>query len=681
MRINRIILENYGLFLGRNEIDLIPRSEGHNERPIILIGGMNGSGKTTLLDAVRLALYGKSSVGDRVSEKRYQEHLRGLVHRSGTSLVQFEYARVGVEFDFVSRGNKETYYIQRCWSLRNGNGVEESLQIYKRDSTSRDGDYNTWPTIPGLEPEHWQAFVNDVVPERLSQLFFFDGEKIKRIAEDITGDIAIAESIRSLLGLDTVKRLKADLGILATREVKQYLASDEKAALNLILEEIEAIQTALECIEHDRAEVETATRSVEGEIKRLERQLQEQGGAFMGDRIKKKTRQAVLEAEIQLFHRKIRQECEGLFPLALCPGVASALEKQIEGETESRRKALAKREIALFEEQLIRKLHKVSSFPNEASRLEVIQIVRETVEAQSLDQNRETGVDGLIGLSELDARRVQSWLYEAKQSSALAMRKLCNDLEAHERETQKIRRQLDRAPDQISLAPEFNDLSAQNQLLGQKLVSLKELDEKTAKLKNDLAAKERERDRLLERGRQNAEVQDRLTLVENVQNALEEYLVRLTGMKVETLCGTVTECFNRLTRKGDLLFDISIDPQSFEVRLHDKVGRIIPREELSAGEKQILAISILWGLAKTAGRPLPVIIDTPLGRLDSDHRMNLVQNYFPYAGHQVILLSTDTEVDKRLFLDLQPFISHSYHLVYDKDERRTYPRKEYFWTE
>ena len=94
-----------------------------------------------------------------------------------------------------------------------------------------------------------------------------------------------------------------------------------------------------------------------------------------------------------------------------------------------------------------------------------------------------------------------------------------------------------------------------------------------------------------------------------------------------------------------------------------------------------MAISILWALSKTSGRPLPVIIDTPLGRLDSHHRINLVKNYFPHAGHQVVLLSTDTEVDKPLFDELKPYLSHCYHLIFDKAERRTHAKEEYFWKE
>jgi DNA sulfur modification protein DndD len=675
-----VVLENYGLYSGRNEIDLIPRNKGQAARPIILIGGMNGVGKTTLLDGVRLALYGKSAVGDRLSDKSYHEHLRGLVHRSRSSLIQFDYARVGVEFDFVLHGKRDTYYVQRCWTLRNGNGVQESLQVYRRDDTSQDGDYNSWPTLADLEPEHWQAFVSDVVPERLSQLFFFDGEKIRRIADDISGDTAIAESVRSLLGLDTVVRLKADLAILATREAKQQMASDDAAALTRAEADIEAIQASLDALSQDRAELETSIRGVEGEIKRLETQLQEQGGVFAQGRPAKQSRQAVLESEIQNSQRQIRQECEGLYPLALCPTIARRLEAQIESEAHLRRNTLLRDDVEALKAQLVRNLSSSRNLKARPVREEVIRIVQDTF-AHHIGGPTARGDCDLLGLSEVDAARVLDWLREAREGAAATMRRLCREIEAKEREAQGIRRHLDKAPEQMVLASVFGDLSIQNKLLGQRQAELQSLDGKATTLKNELAAREREKRRLEEKGRERAHIEDRMDMVGNAQKALDNYLARLTQMKVEALCRTVTECFNRLSRKDDLLHDISVNPRTFEVHLHDKLGRTIPREELSAGEKQILAIAILWGLAKTSGRPLPVIIDTPLGRLDSDHRMNLVQNYFPHAGHQVILLSTDTEVDKRLFVELRPNISHCYHLVYDKQERRTYPKQEYFWKE
>ena len=100
---------------------------------------------------------------------------------------------------------------------------------------------------------------------------------------------------------------------------------------------------------------------------------------------------------------------------------------------------------------------------------------------------------------------------------------------------------------------------------------------------------------------------------------------------------------------------------------------------MSAGEKQIYAIAMLWALALTSRRPLPFLIDTPLGRLDSDHRANLVRKYFPFVSHQVVIFSTDTEIDEVYFQDLLPYLARAYHLSFDEPSGQTRVVDGYFW--
>lgn len=123
---------------------------------------------------------------------------------------------------------------------------------------------------------------------------------------------------------------------------------------------------------------------------------------------------------------------------------------------------------------------------------------------------------------------------------------------------------------------------------------------------------------------------------------------------------------------------LMIDPQTFAIKLFDDRGQAIPKERLSEGEKQIFAVSVLWGLARASARPLPTIIDTPMARLDARHRRYLVERYFPNASHQVIILSTDTEVDRRYYEKLQPHVARAYHLSYDESRKLTVP-EEGFW--
>ena len=166
-----------------------------------------------------------------------------------------------------------------------------------------------------------------------------------------------------------------------------------------------------------------------------------------------------------------------------------------------------------------------------------------------------------------------------------------------------------------------------------------------------------------------------------VQETLKLFREKLTLKKLNKLEIEVTECFWYLLHKSDLVHRVVIDTHTFRLSLYDSQAQPVPKHRLSAGEKQLLAIAFLWGLARVSGRHLPVAIDTPLGRLDSSHRQNLVERYFPAASHQVILLSTDTEIGKVEYQQLleQNAIAREYCLKYDAKEGQTTVTPGYFW--
>jgi DNA sulfur modification protein DndD len=120
-------------------------------------------------------------------------------------------------------------------------------------------------------------------------------------------------------------------------------------------------------------------------------------------------------------------------------------------------------------------------------------------------------------------------------------------------------------------------------------------------------------------------------------------------------------------RKRNSICRAEIDPKTFAVELYGLEDQRINKNKMSAGEKQIYAVAMLDALARTSGNNLPIIIDTPLGRLDSEHRNKLVNQYFPSASHQVILLSTDTEIDSYHYVDLEKHCARKLHIAFDQD--------------
>ena len=141
----------------------------------------------------------------------------------------------------------------------------------------------------------------------------------------------------------------------------------------------------------------------------------------------------------------------------------------------------------------------------------------------------------------------------------------------------------------------------------------------------------------------------------------------------------ILDSFNNLHRKKDFVKSIKIDTQTFNLKIFEKKNVEVDTDKLSAGERQLLAVAILWGLAKASNSSAPTIIDTPLGRLDSDHRINLVEKYFPTASKQVILLSTDEEINKKYHKFIKPYLTRSYKIEYDQSINGSKSQEGYFF--
>jgi DNA sulfur modification protein DndD len=199
------------------------------------------------------------------------------------------------------------------------------------------------------------------------------------------------------------------------------------------------------------------------------------------------------------------------------------------------------------------------------------------------------------------------------------------------------------------------------------------LDEEFSKIANELSRKEKYRQsKLDEIAAQTLGFGVAQRVVKHSAKAretLRKYREEIAQRHMSRLEALITAAFARLHRKKATKHAVFIDRDSYELRVVDEGGRPIQASELSAGERQLLAVSVLWALAQASGRRLPTVIDTPLGRLDGPHRQLLVDHYFPFASHQVILFSTDEEVTGDYYRRLAPAIGREYTIAYDEGRR------------
>ena len=152
---------------------------------------------------------------------------------------------------------------------------------------------------------------------------------------------------------------------------------------------------------------------------------------------------------------------------------------------------------------------------------------------------------------------------------------------------------------------------------------------------------------------------------------IERYEIELQKRKIDVLAETITNCYTKLANKKNLIKTIVMDPETLDLKYLSEEGIEIPKDSLSAGEQQLMVISILWALAICSKKKLPVIIDTPLSRLDSLHRTALITTYFPNAGEQTIILSTDSEIDENYYELMRENVGDEFTLKYDEDSKST----------
>lgn len=668
MRFNQVVLTNFGMFRGTQSLDLRLR-DSTGIRPIVLVGGRNGAGKTTLLEAVRLCLHGRLAFGSRVTDVAYQGYLRDRMHRASGLHATAEYTSVSVEFEYSHLGERSRYLVQRAWEPRGSSGVKEMIRVLRDDKPLDDVDSELWP-----------EFVRSMIPPGVAQLFFFDGEKIKRFAEEETEALALGESIKSLLGLDLVERLQADLDVFSAKQARRTARDRTAKRLRDLDKELTALNGELGKAYSEAASLAGEHANLEAEIFEIEERLALSGEGLATRREDLRQEEANLSAELAATEKSARELLDGAAPFLLCLRIGSRLIRQLDAEKALRDwdvgQAQALDAVSTVRAQLTAGANRRRYIDDRVAEW-VEQTITGVEEKIKVPPEQLRNVVVAHGLSERDQARCEQTLDVAApallQRFSLAAKKLV----ALDAELRECRTRINRLPEAKELAPIVSELSAVQEKQARVSLTRTLVDERIRALGSDILVRERERRKLEADVAASDKATRCLVLAAQAREAAAEYLRRLTVSKTLELERQALESFQRLSRKEKFVHRLRISPETFAVTLYDANGEVIPKVALSAGEKQIYAVSLLWGLAKVSGRPLPMIIDTPLGRLDSLHRSNLVQHYFPEAAHQVILLSTDTEVDRVHYDDLQRRTSHAYRLV-DR-EGWTEAEEGYFW--
>lgn len=659
MLIKQLVLRNFRVFNETHIIDLAPRKRPNddNPRPIVLFGGLNGAGKTSILSAIRLALYGRLAFGLSTQNQDYINELSSLIHNGTITSEQPNEAAIELTFTYNKGGQEAEFTVARTWKK----GKKDQLSLLQDGVPLEELDY-----------DQCQGFLNELIPHGIADLFFFDGEKIAELAEDESGNI-LKTAVRRLLGLDLIAKLRNDLMIFIKRQQSSQFAATQQQQLAALEKQIKeyAFQTEqlLEKADFSKIRIDLLSK----EIIRYEGQLNAQGGAFAQTKAQEKQKVETLLKEKDRLEKALRHECDGLLPYALAPKTLTRLLEQISTETQIKQARNFENELGQFLTQLKNDIAFRSSTSGK--------IVAEAIE-DNLKDYLATKPKGelLFDISEREAGMLQQAIEQDSKKTWQRFDLYRNQLVEIEEQLEQAAANIARAPEDDQLLDIFDkirELDKQRELKKQEYRALLEDAKRTKQQQLDCV---RQVQKAHDTARNQHSFNSAFNNAQETINLLDRYSEVLTQARVKTLSTNFEVAYRKLARKEDLQLNAHINPETFDVELIDEKGNVINRKLLSAGEKQIYAIAILEALAKTSGRDLPVIIDTPLGRLDSQHRDKLINHYFPFASHQVVLLSTDTEVDERYFVDqLRDDISHAYEIVFNAHTKSSALKPGYFW--
>lgn len=660
MHFSRIELYNYGIYKGLHSLNLIDQTGNKN---VTLVGGMNGRGKTTILDSIFLCLYGRKASEYITGKKEaYTKVLKDRINKSSED--KSTHIRLTMEMD---DDENTIISIVRSWQL-DGKKINSKLLVEKN----------------GIEDaylsENWEYYVEELIPFGIAKFFFFDNEKISQIADDDAFD-KIKDSIKSVMGVTTIESLCAHVEKIR-KEKNSNLKKSGNNALSKesdeLTQRIEECETKIRNLFAQKAALIPESEKISDTLEQTEQAFWKKGGnlGLNHDDIIR-DQHALKEQADSLKEEALTLASNPATPLCLCKNLTISTYNKINSEETTRAKKYSLPIVSSLYEAL---LSQFSSTYEESS--DTYKALSKIVTRQLNELKQDASAEQTSVLTPLAKTLIEKFVSEDINSIQAKAAHIIS-------ENEKVITSLQQLEVHLSSSAEKNDTI-------KLLNAIKDLQAKKTQIESEIAKREdairsaqyekeqleKQLNKVLLKIATDADTSDdNVRIIEYSTMTLEvmtEFVHRLQAQKVNQLEKNITSCFEFLAQKQAIITSISIDAETLDITLRDYNGGVLLKDQLSAGEKQMFAISILWGLALSSGYKLPVIIDTPMARLDSAHRTNFINKYLPNASSQVIVLSTDEEINGKYLEDIKEYVNTTYTLVYDEIEKCSNIHSGYF---
>lgn len=712
MKINKIVLYNFNSYEGLNEFDF---TSDDNNKNIILIGGKNGAGKTSLFSAIKIALYGPLSFGYVGANPKYIAKIKDCINSKSFQKNVVE-SRVQITVSLMVEREVKEYEITREWDYTKQK-LEEKYYV-KTEGRLLDDQ----------ELSYFQNYLQGMIPPDLFEFFLFDGEEVGSIFSTSTYNSYVKNAVYTLCGLDIFEIIRKYTTGYAGKAVsngeEEIYAQYEE--LRRTAEEIETSYLALESqIVADGDELE----KIETELIEVETAFKNAGG------ITEIERQALLKEYSEAEHikteslTKIKMFVEGLMPFYILRDFTGRISEQLDFEE--------KGEIYYYVQQKLKRQEIQNTLnANQEVSDDTVDALMEFLLKKFKPKGFKEGARPVHDLSKEDSGRVNAMISAIDDFDVAKMVELVENRRTAADRTMEINRILKSAMTDED-AGKFTE--KENALLKKKdeiSSRIHEAEIRLTVLKEELAVAIQQRDRAFQNIKDNAQnkhifelstglSQMMRTMIENKSESIKRNLEKLivenlqhiyrknnliTHIEIEddfqfnlyqNVKYSTTELLHLIKNLGREVFVSEIGMQGMQFLFEKyKVETVLQLQQaieadkqrssydlfkridisrLSKGERQIFILSLYWAIIELSGKDIPFVIDTPYARIDANHRKEISEKFFPNISKQVVILSTDEEINEEYYEIIKPYIAKEYLLINDESQNRTTVEQHYFF--
>ena len=717
MKINKLVLKNFRSYEEKTVFDFTTT----NDKNIILVGGKNGAGKSTIFEAIKVCIYGPIAYKYQGFNSSYISKIKSNINNNSLKNDSVN-AFVSIDIELTESTDKNTYTLLREWTYRDKK-LNENFSVYK--------NHSSYP-LNEEELNYFENYITSIISPKIFEFFFFDGEHLSEFFIGKNSNVHLKESLLSLCNFDTFDVLKNTI-ISNNRSSKNSNNEIEIAKENYIkLEEtLRELYSKEEILSNELQNVSNELEDLQQNQVNLDDEFRKKGGILAEERDSLNTRIIQLESRRSVINQNIKDFCNEMLPFLIVKNNLINLEKQLKVENDSILYNHLKDKLNMdYIKNIL--IGKIDDSVLDSIAMTVSDSLVEDIKPDGYEDN----FNSIYNLSNDESNTLSALIRNLLTADNQPTLDSFEELRSIASELSDIRQKLNTSLEDNSLNDYLKSLSD----LTTKIAKLSEnktlLNDKFEILTDKITNTTVERDKSKAKYTELLQANKVMDMSDNLILMLDDIISTLTDNKIKEIQNNFMNIFKKIIRKDNFIDFINIDDK-FNVSLYiNKIYSSLEIENLisnigydemekkfgelffqdlfkaykvetkseflnainsnnqsafldlrtkvdingfSSGEKQIYILCLYWALIKSSDIEIPFIIDTPYARIDETHRNNITSEYLSSISNQVIILSTNTEIDEKAYIEIKPKLNGEYLIEYDDKNRKTIQTKGYFF--